>query len=166
MAKNELADARKRLQKELSSASVDAHEPALALPRAKYREQVTADLVASLSGKARSYSEAFRKVDRLITVAASDVFGQLVAYGDPPVLPVSNLDLRGGEVTTVLFEVPDKFSLAVGCGNVVWLDDPLMTDAVQIGSLSMNWTSTGSGTLKLSALVLDATSDGWQPYRD
>ncbi|MFJ1764687.1 hypothetical protein ACIOD2_30490 [Amycolatopsis sp. NPDC088138] len=165
VAKDELRAARKGLRESLSSAAVDAHEPHLFFPRNEYRIQATSDAVESLTGKARAYSEAFARVNQLITTATSDVFGQLVAFGEPPTLPASTLDLRGGEAATVRFEVPEQYVILLNCGNVVWLDDPLVVDAVRIESLSTNLMSTGEGTLKVGAVVLDGTADGWQPHR-
>ncbi|WP_326954649.1 hypothetical protein [Amycolatopsis sp. NBC_01286] len=164
-AKEELAVARKHLREALSPASVDAHEPNLALPRNEYRSQTTSDLIGSLTGKARSYSEAFERVNRLITVATSDVFGQLVAFGEPPTLSVTNLDLRGDKSANIQFEAPEHYTVLLDCGNVAWLDDTLVTDAVRIESLSTSLMPTGDGMLRLGAVILDGTADGWQRNR-
>lgn len=161
VAKDDLLDARKRLREALSPASIDEHESTLAIPRNEYRVQTTLDVVESLHGKARSYSEAFARVNHLITTATSDVFGQLVAFGAPPSLPVSNLDLRGDEASNVRFEVPEPYVMLLNCGNVAWLEDSLVTDAVRIESLSTNIMSTGEGTLKLGAVMLAGTAEGW-----
>jgi hypothetical protein len=164
-AKNELKEARQHLSQTLSPEPVDAHEPSLTGPTMEYRYQMISESIDSLSGKARSYADAFRGVNTLIDNAASEVFGQLVGYGEPLTLPTSNLDLRGGTPTRVHFEVPEPYILAVDCGTVAWLDDPLVTDAIKIESMSNSLGHTGDSTLKLGGVILDETGDGWRPYR-
>lgn len=63
-----------------------------------------AEALESLSGTAREYAEAFASVDILIERAASDVFGQLAAYGNPKRFQqirdiISNRENPGGYIS-------------------------------------------------------------------
>ena len=158
----DLREARSHLTHLLSPVAVDAHEPNLAVPRGEYRAQVTFDVVESLKGSARSYADAFGEVNDLIDTSASDVFGQLAMYGEPVSLPATKLDLRGGKPTRVNFEVGAAYIIVVDCGNVAWLDDPLVSDAVRVESTSLSMDPAGGGALKVGARILDNTGDAWR----
>lgn len=162
VGKAELRAARGHLAELVAPDAVDAHEPNLALPRGDYRTQVTADVVESLEGPARSYADAFGAANDLIENSASQVFGQLAMYGKPIFLPATKLDLRGGTPTRIDFELGDAYVLVVDCGILAWLDDPLISDAVRVESISINLDPTGGSGLKVSARVLDNTFDAWK----
>ena len=59
------------------------------------------------------------------------------------------------------FEATEGYVFAVECGNVAWLDDPLVSDAVRIESISMSMDPAGGAGLKVGASFLDNTCDAW-----
>jgi hypothetical protein len=136
---------------------VDAHEPRLALPRHTYREQVVREQVQSLTGAAREYAEAFDAANELIEHAASDVFGQLAAYGDPSVIDgCCELTLRPGEISFV-----SKAAKMLEGGAIVWIDDCLITDAIQLRDLRINFDSATGMVQRAEARLLIESSVAW-----
>lgn len=160
--KADLRAARIRLADLLAPEAIDAHEPNLLLPRGDYRAQVTFDVVESLEGSARLYADAFANANDLIDTCASEVFGQLAMRGEPISLPATKLDLCGGRPTRVSFELGAAYAIVVDCGNVAWLDDPLVSDAIRVESTSISMDPAGGGTLKVGARILDNTGDAWR----
>jgi hypothetical protein len=159
--KADLRAARSHLADLLVPEAIDAHEPNLAAPRGDYRAQVTFDVVKSLEGSARSYADAFATANDLIDTSASEVFGQLAMYGEPISLPANRLDLRGGTPTRVSFELGAAYVFVVDCGNVAWLDDPLVSDAVRVESISISFDPATGGGLNVDASILVNTGDAW-----
>ena len=158
--KADLRAARSRLTELLAPEVVDAHESDLALPRGEYRARVTFDVVDSLEGSARSYTDAFAIANGLIETTASEVFGQLALLGQPISLPAAKLDLQG-DAHEGRLEATEGYVFAVECGNVAWLDDPLVSHAVRIESISMSMDPAGGAGLKVGASILDNTGDAW-----
>jgi hypothetical protein len=159
--KADLRAAAAHLANLLSPEAVDAHEPDLMLPRDNYRAHVTANVINSLEGAARSYADAFTAANELIDTSASEVFGQLAMYGDPIMLPVIKLDLQGGVPTKVSFEITADYIFNLDCGNVAWLNDSLVSDVVRVESLSTSLDATGEGRIKVDATVLENTGEAW-----
>lgn len=160
-ARTELRATRSRLRDLLAPASVDAHEPNLALPRAKYRNHVVREEVEKLLGPSRDYAVAFDSADSMTELAASDVFAQLVCYS-VGTLPVDDLQITPGEPPTVRFKTPDTMLHMPDPGSVYWLDDPLVQDAVHVTGVSMNFDQATGPMLTLSATVLSETSTAWR----
>jgi hypothetical protein len=158
-ARSQLRQVRKDARDRLTPASVDAHEPRLALPRAAYREHVVREAVESLTGPARDYVDAFAAADGLIETAASAVFGQIACY-PLRTMAAADLEVVPGLRTTVRYTAPD-FADFPQPGDVVWLDDPLVTDAVRINGVTMSFDAAAGGTLALTAEVLVGTAEAW-----
>ncbi|WP_157734721.1 hypothetical protein [Actinopolyspora erythraea] len=161
VGKANLRATRKHLTDLLAPEAVDAHEPDLMLPRDEYRTHMTSNAINSLEGTARSYADAFTAANNLIEVCASEIFGQLAMYGNPISLPATQLSLHGGTPTRVSFEIPETYVLTVDCGNVTWLHEPLVSDAVKIESLSTRVNATGEARLEIEATILDNTGNAW-----
>lgn len=159
--KADLRSARSRLAELLTAAAIDAHEPDLAVPRGEYRAHVTMNVVDSLAGPSRSYADAFAAANDLIETSASEVFGQLAMHGEPISLPTTDLDFLGGEPTKVNFEIDDAYVTVVQCGNLAWIDDPMVSDAVRVESISMRLDPAVRTGLKIGASILDNTGGAW-----
>lgn len=156
-----LRKARAQLKSLLTSRQIDEYEPNLAFPRDQYRRQATEEACNSLKGLARSYTDTFEAVASLIEFAASDVFGQLVFYGKPVTVNGSKLDILGGSPQTVSFEVSDQELDAVNCGNLVWLNDSLVTDACRVEGITININAAGNGTVSVHAKPIEGTRAAW-----
>ncbi len=155
----ELIAARKAIADALKSAVVDAHEPDLAIPRDAYRQQVVADAVGALTGPASDYADSFDAADRLIELAASDVFGQLAVYGAVGLTGVTDLAAHGEEPGTVEFTVEDTVHLDPG--SIVWLDDPLLPDAVHLTRLGFTFDQAEGMRVRGVGRPLVGTATVW-----
>lgn len=159
-ARETLAKTKASLRRKLRAASVDLHEPTLALPRAEYRSAVLAEEIAAMQGSARAYADAFDKADRLIETLSSDIFGQLAAYGEPDTCArPRDLDIEPGSPTTIRFTWPEDTWPEIGA--IVWLDDPLIADAVHVTALHSQFNQSGGLTQQVSAAVLTGTTITW-----
>lgn len=158
-AKDGLAECRRSLRQKLSAASVDAYEPRLALPRAAYREGVLEAGLAHLTGPAREYTEAFTAADAILTMAASDVFAQLVCY-DTPTLTVRDLEIDPDpNGARVKFVAADP-GVRPEPGMLAWISDPLVPDAVFLQGTNMHWDGLDM-TITVSAKVLPESRAAW-----
>jgi hypothetical protein len=158
-AKAELHAARALLTESLSAEAVDVHEPNYALPRLAYRAHKTAEIVESLSGRARDYALAFREVNSLIETATSSVFGRMVIYDEPIRVPASNVDLEPGDPVRVTFEVGSRYMLIVDCGSLLIMADPLVRDVVRVESTNLSFAAGSDMRLRATAAILE-NSDG------
>lgn len=155
----ELAAARKAIAEASRPALVDAHEPRLAIPRDAYRQQVLADVLGTLVGAALEYAEAFDEAERLLELAASDVFGQLAVYRLIVLTGVSDLAAHGGDRGTVEFTVEDTAHL--DAGSIAWMDDPLCPDAVHLTGLSYSFDQATGTRVRVTGRVLGGTAAVW-----
>lgn len=158
-ARAELVAARKVIAQASRPALVDAHEPVLAIRRDAYRQQVLADVLGTLVGAALEYAEAFDAAERLLELAASDVFGQLAAYRPIVLTGVTDLAAGGAERGTVEFTVEDTAYLDVG--SLAWVDDPLCSDAVHLTGLSYSFDQAAGTRVRVTARVLGGTAAAW-----
>lgn len=158
-ARAELVAARKAIAAASRPSLVDAHEPVLALPRDAYRQQVLANVLETLVGTALEYAEAFDAAERLLELAASDVFGQLVVYRPVVLTGVTDLAAHGTERGTIEFTVKDTAHLDVG--SLAWVDDPLCPDAVHLTGLSYSIDRATGTRVRATALVLGGTAAVW-----
>lgn len=155
----DLAAARKVVADALKPSVVDAHEPDLAIPRDAYRQQVVDDTVGALIGSAREYADAFDAADQLIELACSDVFGQLAVHGTVALNGITDLAAHGAGPGTVAFTVEDTVHLETG--SVVWLDDPLLADAVHLTGLSFSIDQAIGVRVRATGRVLLGSADVW-----
>lgn len=158
-ARAELVAARKAVAEASRPTLVDAHEPELAIPRDAYRQQVLADVLGTLTGPAREYAEAFDEADRLVELAASDVFGQLTVYG--PLILTGVSDLAAPAVGTGTIEFTLEEGAHLDAGSVAWLDDPLCPHAVQLTGLNYNYDRATGMRAQVTARVLKGTATAW-----
>jgi hypothetical protein len=159
-----LRGARRELTERLSGEAVDDHEGSLALPRAEYREHTTAEVIDSLTGPAREYADAFNDVHELLTLVACDIFGELALFGEPWPVPVLNLETSEPGQQIVAFEANGATGLFLTTGQVLWLSNESVTDAVRIEAMSMKFDVEGSRH-HLEARVLTGTREGGPPLR-
>ncbi|MCM0622336.1 hypothetical protein [Nocardioides bruguierae] len=155
----QLTAARQAVADLLKSAAVDAHEPELAIPRHSYRQQVVSDRVGALTGPAREYADSFDAADRLVELAASDVFGQLAVYGAVDLTGVTDVAAHGVGSGTVEFTVEDTVHL--DSGSVCWLDDPLLPDAVHLTSLNFRFDQAEGVRVQAAGQLLVGTAAVW-----
>lgn len=160
-AKEALREARRELTKRLSDGPLDEHEENLALPRSEYRAHTTVNVVEALTGTARAYADAFTDVHRLLTLTACDVFSELAVYGEPWPIPVINIETSVPGQLVVEFETPGAAGLFIDIGQVLWLSNGAVTDAVRVEVKSFKLDlALGSRDL-FEARVLLGTGEGW-----
>lgn len=155
-----LRAARRELTERLSEEAVDVHEDRLALPRAEYRSHTTAQTIASLSGSAREYADAFNEVHNLLTLVACDIFGELALFGEPWPVPVLNLETPEPGLPIVAFEGQGAAGFFLTTGQVLWLSNESVADAVRIEAMSMKFDVEGMRD-HFEARVLLGTGAGW-----
>lgn len=155
-----LREARRELKDRLSEEAVDDHEEHLALPRAEYRDHMTAEVVDSLIGSAREYADAFNEVHELLTLVACDTFGELSLFGEPWLISVLNLETNKPGQPIVAFEGQAAGGLFLTPGQVVWLSNESVADAVRIEAKSMKFDVEGLRN-QFEARVLIGTGEGW-----
>ncbi len=161
-ARANLRLARATLKQRLAADAVTAHEPRLAMPRDRYRRAVLSEEIEALAGSAREYADAFDAADHLVETAASDVFGQLAAYGEPSTFGrPQELDMEPGRPSAVSFALADDSWPETGM--VVWVDDPLTPDAVHITGVSMNIDRATGVAQRVTGTVLTGTAAAWRP---
>jgi len=158
-ARTELVAARKAIAEAARPALVDAHEPVLAIPRDAYRQQVLSDVLGTLDGAALEYAEAFDGAERLLELAASDVFGQLAVYRPIVLTGVTDLAARDAETGTVELTVEDIAHLDLG--SLAWVDDPLCPDAVHLTGLNYSFDQAAGTRVRIIGQVLDGTAAAW-----
>lgn len=163
-ARGELRQARETLVMRLSKEAVDAHSPLL-LARFNYRVAVMQEVLSTLSGPAHEYATAFGTANRLVETAASDAFGELVAYGPPLSIPSpQDIDLRPGTPQLVSFtralteETEPSGTLEMG--QILWLSDPLVPDAIRLIAAQHRFNDS-SAIERWTGLILVGTSDAW-----
>ena len=163
-ARVQLRQARETVAARLSKAEIDAHSQNL-LARFNHRVAVLKEVLSTLSGVAKEYASSFAVANGLINTAASDVFGELTAYGPPQsVSGAQDIDLRPGTLQLVSFtrEAMDGttgFRL-LEMGQIIWLSDAIVPDAVRlIGTMfSMNLLSA---TERWTGVILPGTRNAW-----
>jgi hypothetical protein len=155
-----LREARRELTERLLEEAVDDHEERLALPRAEYRDHTTAEVIDSLTGSAREYADAFDGVHELLTLVVCDIFGELALFGEPWPVPVLNLETPEPGQPIVAFEGQGAAGLFLTTGQVLWLSNESVTDAVRIETKSMKFDVEGLRD-HFEARVLIGTGEGW-----
>jgi len=160
-AKESLQTAKRELAQRLSPERIDAHEDKLALPRSQYRSHTTEDVVDGLSGSAREYSEAFEKVHRLLTLSACDVFSELVLFGHPKLISVRNVETVVPGKPIIEFETIGEEGDFVNLGEIRWLSNSGVVDAVRIEAQSLYMDVAEGGLSRIEGQVLHGTDAGW-----
>ena len=160
-AKTQLREARRELKLRLADDRLDQHEEILALARMEYRAHRTADAIDALTGLARAYAPAINRVDRLLTLASCDVFGDLALYGEPWPISVLSLDVPVAGQPMVEFECAGATGLFLDVGQVIWLDRSVVKDAVRIQRKTFTFDLAEPPRERLFARVLRGTADAW-----
>lgn len=160
-AKESLSWARKELKKRLSEDRLDEHEANLAMPRSEYRSHMTAEVIETLSGPARSYADAFTDVHRLLTLTVCDAFGELALYGEP--WPVQVVDIETAEPGEPIIEFRTHGAVGafIAMGQILWLRDSAVADAVRVESKNLRFDLANGTRDLIQARVLLGTADGW-----
>lgn len=159
-SRQNLREARRRIRERLSPRSVDNHEPDLAMRRADYRDAVTAAEIGALTGPADEYARTFGAANNLIETVASDVFGQLTCYGVDTVTP-EDVDTTPDEPPRISFTLTDP-DIWPEVGILVWLDDPLLKDAVRVSSIQVQFQAVETLTVRVDSEVLPQSSLAWR----
>jgi hypothetical protein len=159
-ARTNLREARAVLHGTLAPQAVDQYEPGLAVRRAEYRERALGDAIETLTGAAREYADAFEAANKVVETAASEVFGQLVAFGRP------SAQYRASDVDLVHDLSPQLSFILEGhdmpkVGELAWVDNPFSDDAVQIIGLRMTADVERGELIRVSAVLLSGTADTW-----
>lgn len=162
--KEALRASRRELTQRLSGESLDDHEPNLALPRAEYRLYTMNDVIGSLTGTARIYSQAFGEVDRLLDLTMGDIFGEILLFGEPWRIPVFNVETPKPGELIVGFETP-PIGAFVASGQILWIENKAMADAVRVELHSMKIDRVEGMRDHFEARVLLNTGEGWPPSK-
>jgi len=161
-AKSALRAARLELKELLGEGRVDDHEPRFAWPRIEYRTRTLAAVVDALDGPARDYAEAFAALQEMLQLCVTDVFGELVAYGEPKSVRATFLEYPDPDPSIVEFTTPDTDPLSLGTGQLLWLEDSPVRDIVRVEAMTMSFDNVDGATLSFRARVLDGTREAWE----
>jgi hypothetical protein len=162
----ELRQACRTVSERLSDAEVQKHRQH-ADERSEYRATVLKEALAALSGPAAEYARSFEAANRMLEAAASNVFGQLAIYGQPTLVPApQDIDLTPGihgqlVSFTRLATDSDQTPFHVEMGQLVWLDDDLVIDAIQIISSETSVSSIGERE-RYTGTILSGTGEAWE----
>jgi hypothetical protein len=137
--------------------------------RSEYRGAVLNEVLATHSGPAAEYAQAFDAAHRLVETASSDIFGQLAAYGPPASAgKPDDVDLRPGDrgpQVSFTRQADDGSETRpdLEMGQLVWLDDVLVRDCVQItsGEFSFDLTAEQAERERCTGTVLAGTGEAW-----
>lgn len=154
-----LAASRREVTAALAPSAVDAHEPDLAIARFNFRREVVQSARSALTGSPREYVDAFEMADRMIETICSDIFGQFAVYGVGVISDVCNLSVNAESEPTVEFMVAESLDLHQGA--VVWLDDPLVSDAVLLTRTSFAFNQVEGARVIANGSILRGTSEAW-----
>lgn len=158
-SKADLRVAMQDLKQRTSPKMIDQHEPGRMLERNDYRKHHTAEVIDSLTGVARAYTDAFTAVDDLLRLVTCDVFGQLLTHHPIVVLDVENPVFADAETVEFVMK-DDSLSRLPDAGEVVWIDDDIVSDAVRLETVSFHLDPV-EVTLTCRAQILYGTSVAW-----
>jgi hypothetical protein len=163
-ARVQLRHAREAVAGRLSKAEIDMHSQNL-MARFNHRVAVLKEVIDTLSGAAKEYASAFDSANRMINIAASDVFGELTVYGSPISIPgARDIDFRPGSLQLIGF-TRDALDHILGfrmleVGQIIWLDDALLPDAVRLIGTTFYMNTLGA-TERWTGSILPGTSNAW-----
>jgi len=162
----ELRQAGKKVSERLSDAAVQKHSQR-ADQQSEYRRTVLEEAVAALSGPAAEYVRSFDTANRLLETVASDVFGQLAIYGQPTLISApQDIDLSSEihgrllSFTRPLID-PNETPFHLQMGSLVWLDDDLIPDSIQIIRSEVSISAVGERE-RYSGKILSGTGEAWE----
>ncbi|WP_131804607.1 hypothetical protein [Mycobacteroides abscessus] len=149
--------ARHRVGALLNPRLVNEYEPARNERRNQYRRQRVAEVIAELDGRPKELTDAFDAIDDLIDHALVNIHGQLVVRGDVPSIEPINLELDGPRAS---FEFDGDEAL--GVGESVRLDDPLLKGAYLINGMRFNFGQFEASKIRYTAQRLPATENAFR----
>jgi hypothetical protein len=162
-ALDELRQAGNTVSERLSNAEVQRHGER-ANERSDYREAVLEEVLAGLSGNAAEYAQAFGDANHLLETAASNIFGQLAIYGHPTMVAApQDIDLTPGTHNQLVsFTRPVTGSVFhLEPGMLVWLDDEIISDAIQIVRSEVSVNPMGERE-RYTGTILSGTGGAWE----
>ncbi len=129
--------------------------------RDEYRQTALSEEINALTVPAQEYADAFDTADQLVETIASDVFGQLATYGEPATIRrPRDLDIQPGNPRVISFTHTDAGWPELGM--IVWIDDPLIPDAVLITGYTVNVDAATGEAIRLVGTVLAGTATAWR----
>lgn len=135
--------------------------------QSEYRASVLEEVLAALSGLAAEYARSFEAANSTLESATSDVFGQLAIYGKPILVPaLQDIDLTPGlhgQLVSFTRVAPDsdEAPFYLEMGELVWLDDELIPDAIQIIRSETAFSSMGERE-RYTGIILSGTGEAWE----
>jgi hypothetical protein len=141
-----------------SSEEIDPGDPYTPLNRAR---QTTETVVASLSGDAQDYANAFGSVTEEIDRVVAGILPQLVAFGPPETLTTArDLEIFVTQPPTVAFKLHDnEFAQK---GQLYWTNDSVIVDALYVEAAHMAHDNVHDLRFQFEATVLTGTSAAWR----
>jgi hypothetical protein len=126
----------------LSERQVDAYEPGRVIRRGELRDETVRNVVESLCGRPRDFSDAFTEVDDLIDLCVIDLPGQIVSYGLPQCLDqAQEVEIEDASVTFAEVEV----AAVRNVGGLVVLTDPLLKgDVLMLTRAQISFSASGN----------------------
>jgi hypothetical protein len=150
--KNQLSESRRRIMQRLSPNEIDAFEPDHLYSRIAHRQQVVAEEIATLSGGAHAFAEAFEDVDRLLEVTCVDILSYLIFFGEPKLVVLTGgLEFRPGPpAATVKFSSDGPGQI----GEIIRIEDPLYSGLALISELQLTISKeAGSAVVATAQLI-------------
>lgn len=161
--RTDLQRVRESLARQLAASELDARSH-LALVRHNYRVTILNEALNTLTGSSQEYATSFTNANRIVETAASDVFGELVAYGQPTTVSgPRDIDLRPGAFQLASFTcTTDAGDVSpLNLGQVAWLGDPFVRDAVRLTGVTVSIGDQVTATERWTGMVLPDTGLAW-----
>lgn len=130
------------------------HEPGNLYDEDIRRRHHTQLAISDLPDISRTYVHAFDTINALIERTSGDVFGQLVAHGDPTTITSTKIDIhRPGTIHLVVDNSWDHHP-----GNLLRIDDPLFPDTLEVIGASDTFDILNLRPSTLTLRTIDGTS--------
>jgi hypothetical protein len=155
----ELMAAKRRIRERLQPDAVDGYEDTRAMLRDTYRIRSTELELSKLPSKPGEFAAAFEEAELLAEDVASVIFGQLVCVGIYEV-NVEELEVRPGPSGSARFRLSTDGFRFPQIGDLVWLRDPLLADAVFITSVSFNFNQLDGELVQVRGSILSGSGAG------
>lgn len=164
VVRTDLRTARVAIGARLRPEEIDKYEPGRVLRRYEYRVSVVKDEISKLSGGAREFTDAFGLIDEKIEFVLSNVLGSLVInYPIHEIRGVEELALSPSDNGTTVEFLQRPLQLILDPGDVVFIDDPLVEDAVQLLEIEFSFSKLDGESLRLRGVLLPGSGDAWRP---
>ncbi|WP_155976732.1 hypothetical protein [Nocardia sp. 348MFTsu5.1] len=156
---SELVAAQTRLSERLTQdrlADIEHDDPRLLLKR---RKALTDSVIDDLSGSAADYARSFNQVNEEINLVVTHIFSQLLAFGLPRRMGgTDRLELLPGRPARVTFHTSDLLRV----GRLYWSDDPLVTDAIHVDTVTFGDSAVHGITYSCSGTILHGSASAWR----